>query len=100
MGQINSFIQARDKLKLKIGKARFEIGDTRNLTLGDNSIDAIITSPPYSFAIDYAENDRPQLEYLGYDVSSLKEEMIGLKGKSKNEKLSNYFDPSGLLKAG
>ncbi len=92
MGQINSFIQARDKLNLKIGKARFEIGDARNLSLKDNSIDAIITSPPYSFAIDYAENDQPQLEYLGYDVASLKEEMIGLKGKSKNEKLSNYFE--------
>lgn len=92
MGQINSFIQAREKLNLKIGKARFEIGDARNLSLEDNSIDAIITSPPYSFAIDYAENDRPQLEYLGYDVSSLKEEMIGLKGKSKNERLSNYFE--------
>ena len=92
MGQINSFIQARDKLKLKIGKARFEIGDARNLTLGDNSIDAIITSPPYSFAIDYAENDRPQLEYLGYDISKLKDEMIGLKGKTRKEKLANYFD--------
>ena len=92
MGQINSFIQARDKLNLKIGKARFEIGDARNLPLEDNSIDAIITSPPYSFAIDYAENDRPQLEYLGYDISKLKDEMIGLKGKSKNERLSNYFE--------
>ncbi|MEW6675476.1 MAG: DNA methyltransferase [Nitrospirota bacterium] len=92
VGQINSFIQARDKLNLKIGKARFEIGDARNLPLGDNSIDAIITSPPYSFAIDYAENDRPQLEYLGYDVSLLKNEMIGLKGKTRKEKLANYFD--------
>jgi len=92
VGQINSFVQAREKLNVEIGKARFEIGDARNLSLEDNSIDAIITSPPYSFAIDYAENDRPQLEYLGYDVSSLKEEMIGLKGKSKNEKLSNYFE--------
>ena len=92
VGQINSFIQARDKLNLKIGKARFEIGDARNLPLEDNSIDAIITSPPYSFAIDYAENDRPQLEYLGYDISKLKDEMIGLKGKTRKEKLANYFD--------
>ena len=91
-GQINSFIQARDKLDLKIGNARFEIGDARNLSLEDNSIDAIITSPPYSFAIDYAENDRPQLEYLGYNVSELKDEMIGLKGKTRKEKLANYFD--------
>lgn len=92
VGQINSFIQARDKLNLSIGKARFKLGDARKLPIENNSIDAIITSPPYSFAIDYAENDRPQLEYLGYDVSSLKDEMIGLKGKTKKEKLINYFD--------
>jgi len=91
-GQINSFIQARDKLDLKIGNARFEIGDARNLTLENDTIDAIITSPPYSFAIDYAENDRPQLEYLGYNISELKDEMIGLKGKTRKEKLANYFD--------
>jgi 23S rRNA G2445 N2-methylase RlmL len=92
VGQISSFIQIRDKLNLDIGNARFEIGDARNLTVEDNSIDAIITSPPYSFAIDYAENDRPQLEYLGYNVSELKGEMIGLKGKTRKEKLANYFD--------
>jgi len=92
VGQISSFIQIRDKLNLKIGNAKFELGDARNLTLDDNSIDAIITSPPYSFAIDYAENDRPQLEYLGYNVSDLKNEMIGLKGKTRKDKLENYFD--------
>lgn len=89
--QINSFIQIRDKLELKIGNARFAIGDARNIPLEDNSIDAIITSPPYSFAIDYAENDRPQLEYLGCNVDELKEEMIGLKGRTRKEKLENYF---------
>jgi DNA modification methylase len=92
VGQINSFVQAKEKLNLKIGKAKIEIGDAKDLPLEDNSIDAIITSPPYSFAIDYAENDRPQLEYLGYDVTKLKDEMIGLKGKTRKEKLANYFD--------
>lgn len=91
VGQINSFIQASEKLNLKFGKAKFEIGDARNLPLEDNSIDAIITSPPYSFAIDYVENDRPQLEYLGHNISKLKDEMIGLKGKTRKEKLVNYF---------
>jgi len=92
LGQINSFVQTRDELNLNIGNARLEIGDARNLPLADDSVDAIITSPPYSFAIDYAENDRPQLEYLGHNVSELKEEMIGLKGKNRKEKLANYFD--------
>jgi len=92
IGQINSFLQARNKLNLKIGNAKFEIGDAKNLPLENNSIDAIITSPPYSFAIDYAENDRPQLEYLGYDISKLKDELIGLKGKTRKERLYNYFE--------
>ena len=91
VSQINAFIQARDKLNLDIGRAKFEIGDARTLPLEDNSIDAIITSPPYSFAIDYLENDRPQLEYLGCDIPKLKNEMIGLSGKTKEEKLANYF---------
>ena len=56
------------------------------------SVDGVITSPPYSFAIDYAENDRPQLEYLGFDVDKLKSEMIGLTGKTRKEKLQRYFD--------
>lgn len=90
--QIHSFILARDKLNLQIGKARFEIGDAKELSLPDNSIDGIVTSPPYSFAIDYVENDRPQLEYLGCNTLSLKEEMIGLKGRSRQERLLNYFE--------
>ncbi len=97
IGQINSFIQARDKLNLNIGNARFGIGDARDLPLEDNSIDAIITSPPYSFAIDYAENDRPQLEYLGYNVNELKNQMIGLVGRTKKEKLANYFHDMGKV---
>jgi len=92
IGQINSFIQIRDKLNLEIGKAYFRIGDARKLPIKDSSIDAIITSPPYSFAIDYVENDRPQLEYLGYNTISLKKEMIGLYGKTKKERLLYYFE--------
>ncbi|HQZ26331.1 MAG TPA: DNA methyltransferase [Flavobacterium sp.] len=63
-----------------------------DLKIHPRSIDAIITSPPYSFAIDYVANDKDQLEYLGHDINNLKEKMIGLKGKSKDEKLKNYFD--------
>ena len=62
-----------------------------NIKLENNSIDGIITSPPYSFAIDYVENDKDQLEYLGYDTGELKNKLIGLKGKGKREKLEIYF---------
>ena len=66
--------------------------DALNIELENNSVDAVITSPPYSFAIDYVENDRDQLQYLGYDINELKSKMIGLKGKTKDEKLTNYFN--------
>ena len=62
------------------------------IPLEDNSIDGIITSPPYSFAIDYVKNDEAQLNYLGYNVNEIRNNMIGLKGKNKMERLRNYFN--------
>jgi len=61
------------------------------ISLEDNSIDGVITSPPYSFAIDYVKNDEAQLNFLGYDVNNIRSKMIGLIGKNKNERLQNYF---------
>ncbi len=63
-----------------------------NTTLGDESIDGIITSPPYSFAIDYVKNDEPQLKYMGHNLDNLRNQMIGLSGRNKNERLANYFN--------
>ena len=54
-------------------------------------MDGIITSPPYSFAIDYVKNDEAQLNYLGYDVNIIRNHMIGLNGRNKDERLANYF---------
>ncbi len=107
--QVKSFLIVSKRLNLKLGEGNIEVGDARDLSrIKDASVDGVITSPPYSFAIDYAENDRPQLEYLGFDVDKLKNEMIGLNGKSRKEKLQKYFDDmrkvmseiSRVLKAG
>ena len=76
----------------ELGKVEIlQDSDALKIKLPNNSIDGIITSPPYSFAIDYIENDKDQLEYLGYDTVELKQHLIGLKGKTKAEKLDNYF---------
>lgn len=75
-----------------LGTANILEGDARCLPLADSSIDCIITSPPYSFAIDYAENDAPQLAFLGYNVDELRTQMIGLAGRTKQQKLQRYFD--------
>ncbi|WP_207687940.1 DNA methyltransferase [Desulfonema limicola] len=61
------------------------------IKIENDSVDCVITSPPYSFAIDYVENDREQLEFLGYNTKELKNKLIGLKGRTKKEKLENYF---------
>ena len=91
--QVKSFLSISKELNLKLGKGKIEFGDARDLSMiKDASVDGVITSPPYSFAIDYAENDRPQLEYLGFDVDKLKNEMIGLNGRSRKEKLQRYFE--------
>ncbi len=79
--------------KSKIGFVRIlPNSEALSIKLEKNSVDGVITSPPYSFAIDYAENDRPQLEFLGYNVDELKSKMIGLKGKTKQDKLNKYFE--------
>ncbi len=94
LSTIRNFQDAREKLDLKIGNTKVIEGSALTIPLEDNSADGVITSPPYSFAIDYVDNDKPQLEYLGYNPAQLKEDMIGLQGKGKaiNEKLELYFD--------
>ncbi len=93
---IKYFQEARQKLGLKIGKSKIIQGSVLNLPLEDDSVDSVITSPPYSFAIDYLKNDQPQLEYLGYNLENLREEMIGLQGRGVENKLEIYFDKMGM----
>lgn len=61
------------------------------LELNNESVDGVITSPPYSFAIDYVKNDEAQLKYLGYNTEVIRSDMVGLVGKNKTERLNNYF---------
>jgi len=90
---ISTFYELREKLNLSLGTNEYHVGDAKNLPLPDNSIDGIITSPPYSFAIDYVENDLPQLEFLGVDVINLKEHLIGLRGgRKKADRIQVYLD--------
>lgn len=66
-------------------------GDARCLTMDDNSIDGILFSPPYSFAIDYLKNDSYHLSYLGVDIKQLQEKMVGLHGHTFREKFDLYL---------
>ena len=54
------------------GCSTISFGDARSLPIEDNSIDAIITSPPYLNAIDYLRGHRLGLVWLGYRISDLR----------------------------
>lgn len=82
---VEDFSEVVEKLKLKIGDVKIEVGDVRNIKLPDNSVDGIITSPPYSIALDYVENDEHSLQDLGYEVVKLREDFIGVRGNGKNK---------------
>jgi len=77
------------------GKVEVAIGDCRDLTaagIRPNSVDAIVTSPPYSIALDYVKNDEHALEALGVDMAQLRGIMTGVRGRGAAQKLQHYND--------
>jgi len=94
---VRAFNGTREELDMRLGQAQVIEGDARQLQLPDESVDGVLFSPPYSFAIDYVENDRPQLQFLGIDIERLKQSMVGLTGSGRNKqqliesRVANYF---------
>jgi len=86
---VRDYKEISDKLNLSLGSIDLKIGDARNTKLPDNSIDGIITSPPYSIALDYVENDAHSLEDMGYKLNEIREDFIGVRGKGK-ERIDLY----------
>lgn len=82
--------QVMEYCKLKIEDAEIMEGDARSLPLIDESIDGILFSPPYSFAIDYLENDAFHLNVMGIKPSELCDKMIGLRGRTIRQKFEFY----------
>ena len=59
---------------------RVELGDSRRLSLEADSVDAVISSPPYCTRIDYGVATRPELAVLGAgeeDIKLLRNRMVG-----------------------
>jgi len=85
LASVKDYLQIKGKLNLKLGNINIEVGDARNIKLQDNSVDGIITSPPYSIALDYVQNDIHSLIDLGYDVSKIRNSVIGVRGNGRNK---------------
>ncbi|MCS7053026.1 MAG: DNA methyltransferase [Ignavibacterium sp.] len=82
---VEDYKEVINKLKLNLGTINIEVGDVRKINLPDNSVDGIITSPPYSIALDYVENDEHSLIDLGYEIDKLRDKFIGVRGNGKNK---------------
>jgi len=94
---LDRYIFVADKIQtflrqdhMALGQAHVSRGDARAMPIGDASVDGILFSPPYSFAIDYLDNDAFHLKYLGVDIEKLQDSMVGLRGRSLPEKFALY----------
>lgn len=54
-----------------VGESRIVAGDARGLPLPDDSVDLIVTSPPYANALDYMRAHKFSLAWLGDPIPSL-----------------------------
>ncbi len=78
--------------------ATVTFGDARQMhVVGDASIDAIITSPPYLNAIDYLRGHRLALVWLGYRLRELREIRAGSVGAERAPERSADRRALGLL---
>lgn len=90
-----------------LGTTMIDICDARTLKLKDETVDGIVTSPPYSIALNYMENDRYALEELGVDIRELSERCVGVKGRAEmkcklyeKDMEKSYFEMHRVLKKG
>lgn len=68
---------------IKVQPPKILFGTALQLPLPPESVDGIVTSPPYSIALDYIKNDEHLLNYLSIDTSELRDQMVGLKGRNE-----------------
>ena len=77
VGQLDSALNCRPRPTILRANAN-------HLPIRDNSIDAIITHPPYIGSIPYAEYGLLSLVWLGYDPKSLDRTLTGGRRQSKD----------------
>lgn len=104
---VDDYKEIIENLGLQLGNVDIKIGDARNLNVDDNSIDGIITSPPYSIALDYVENDAHALKDLGHELEIIRDGFVGVRGKPKNrvelyneDMIKSYQEMYRVLKFG
>jgi hypothetical protein len=60
--------------------------DARTTPLTPESIDLVLTSPPYINVFNYHENNRPAMEMLGWDILSVAKAELGSNRKNRGNR--------------
>ncbi len=82
-------LSLQEKYKLTFKKATIFEGDVLELQTFKKfagKFDAIITSPPYYFSIDYVGKDRIVYDYLGIDMKTVESKYLGRKNTQPPKK--------------
>ena len=90
---VEAHADALRRFQITPGQVSVVLGDARNLAeagISDATIDAVVTSPPYSIALDYVQNDAHALKALGVSLPDLRSSMTGVRGRGPKEKLALY----------
>jgi DNA modification methylase len=75
-------IEIKNKYGLEFKRAEIVEGDVLELKKYEeyeSRFDAIITSPPYYFSIDYVGKDKVAYEYLGVNMKKIESKYLGMK---------------------
>jgi tRNA G10 N-methylase Trm11 len=83
VASVEDYKKATKELGLQLGNVDIKEGDARQLALEDKSVQGIVTSPPYSIALDYVSNDAHALKAMDYDPNKLRDEFVGVRGRGE-----------------
>jgi len=82
----------KEKYNLEFRKAEIieaDVLELKTLKKFASKFDAIITSPPYFFSIDYVGKDRIAYEYLNVDMKEVESKYLGMKNTLPKKKYGN-----------
>ena len=81
----------------KVDAIRADARDLGSAGIADETIDAVVTSPPYSIALDYVKNDEHALKAMGVSLQGLRDEMTGVRGRGNKRKLALYNEDMQMM---
>ncbi|MBE0478189.1 hypothetical protein IBX65_03585 [Candidatus Aerophobetes bacterium] len=79
-------MEMKEKYSLKFEPAKIiekDILELKNMEEFEGKFDAVITSPPYYFSIDYVGKDKIAYDYLGVEMKKVESKYLGMKNNGQ-----------------